>query len=333
MKSPIRIKVIARGLSGHAWAGQLPAAGSFTNECGFLFDLHETAYDWLVVIDDVSRKLAAKPEILACADEHTLLVTSEPPTITCYGAAFCGQFAHVLTSQPPSALRHPGRIHSHTGNLWFNGHSYQELNVRDLPSKSGVLSTVCSSKQQNHTLHKARHSFCHWLLQEIPEMDLFGHGYRPLQQKYHALDPYRFHLAIENYRGPHHWTEKLADPFLSGSFPFYYGCTNIRDYFPAESLLEIDLFDRSAALDLMRGAITNAGFYESRREALHEARRLVLNDYNLLQMIELFVLAHFRAERRASGRPLLGRKQMRLRQPADALHLAKWRLVRHFNRV
>lgn len=333
MKYPIRIKLIARGLSGHAWARQMPASGSFTNECRFLFDLRETAYDWLVVIDDVSRKFAAKPEILACADEHTLLVTTEPPTITCYGAAFSGQFAHVLTSQPPTALRHPSRIYSHTGNLWFNDHSYLDLNDSDLPSKSEVLSTVCSSKQQKHTLHNTRHSFCHWLLGKIPEMDLFGHGHRPMQHKYHALDPYRFHLAIENYRGLHHWTEKLADSFLSGSFPFYYGCTNIGDYFPAESLLEIDLFDRAAALNLIRGTITNDGFYESRREALLEARRLVLNDYNLLHMIEFFVVVHFSAERSASRRSLLGRKQMRMRQPADALHHAKWHFARHFKQV
>lgn len=329
MKSPVRIKLIARGHSGCAWARQLPANGSFTGECRFLFDLHDTGYDWLVVIDDVSRRLNSKPERLSCADEHTLLVTTEPPSITFFGRAFSGQFAHVLTSQPPEALPHPGRIYSHTGNLWFNGHSYQELHNAALPDKSAALSTVCSSKRQKHTLHNDRHQFSHWLLGELPEMGLYGHGYLPLEHKYHALDPYRFHLAIENYRGLHHWTEKLADPLLSGSFPIYYGCTNLGDYFPAESFLEIDIYNREQSLDTIRAITSDSSFLQSRRDALIQARHLVLHDYNLLNMIERLVLERFSPTCRSTGRPLHGRKQMRLRHPLDAALLAKWHLARH----
>lgn len=327
--SKIRIKLIARGQDGFIWAKQLPKSGSFTGDCEFVFSIGEQDYDWLVVIDDVSRQLMMPPEVLSCADEHTLLVTTEPASITHYGDAFCAQFEQVLTSQPSEALRHTNRIFSHTGNVWFNGHRYDELDGNEFPEKTTDFSTVCSSKQQKHTIHNERYQFCHWLANELPSMDLFGHGSRYIEHKYDALDPYRFHLAIENYSGLHHWTEKLADPYLSGCFPIYYGCQNIADYFPTESFLEIDLFNRSEAIEKIRNVIEDAAFFESRQDALYEARRLVMNDYNLLSMIERLVLEKFVPTRKPSKRPLYNRKQMRIRRPSDALRHLKWKLAGH----
>lgn len=324
----IRIKIISRGRASHHWAAQLPASGSFTGQCTFCLDAGETLYDWLVVIDDVSRELGARPERLACADEHTLLVTTEPPTITCYGDGFSRQFAHVLTSQPERSLPHPGRIYSHTGNLWFNGHTYQQLHGAGLPDKSRELSTLCSTKQQKHTIHNDRYSFSMWLISQLPDTDLFGHGSTYIEHKYDALDPYRYHLAIENYRGQHHWTKKLADSYLSGCFPIYYGCTNVADYFPADSFLQIDIYNRGLALDQIRSVIEDDRHYTSRKEALLEARRRVMEDYNLMRMIELLVLEKFDPSLKPSGRRLHGRKQMRVLHPADAIGLLRWRLSR-----
>ena len=325
----IRIKLIARGRPSNRWSLQLPQSGSFSEQCSFHFSRDEANYDWLVVIDDVSRGVLTPAEKLSCADEHTLLVTTEPPTITCYGKGFTEQFAHVLTSQPEKALPHPGRIYSHTGNLWFNGHSYTELNGHGIPDKNRKLSTVCSSKQQKHTIHNDRYQFCQWLKKQLPDMGLFGHGSGFIERKYDALDPYRYHLAIENYRGAHHWTEKLADAYLSGCFPIYYGCTNIADYFPGESFLEIDIHRRHEALEKIRSVVEDGSHYESRKDALYVARSRVMKEYNLLQMIESLVVEKYSPNRKSHGRRLYGRKQMRLRHPTDALRLMEWRLSRH----
>ena len=329
MTSKIRIKLIARGRNGSAWSKQLPQDGTFTGECEFLFSKEERDYYWLVVIDDVSRSLKATPEILNCAEEHTLFVTTEPPTITRYGKGFCSQFAQVLTSQPPEALQHPNRIYSHTGNLWFNGHGYEALDGKPFPEKTAGLSTVCSSKQQKHTIHNDRYQFCHWLMQEIPSMGLFGHGSRYVENKFDALDPYRFHLAIENYSGLHHWTEKLADPYLSGCFPIYYGCPNLGDYFPEQSFLQIDIFNRPEALEKIRSVLGDETFFEKRQDALHEARRRVMREHNLLFMIENLVVNGFDTNKKSSGKPLFNRKQMRVRHPADAIRHLKWHIGRY----
>lgn len=325
---PIRVKINAKGQNAYHWRSQLPDGVDTVGGCQFVLEKDDPDYDWLVVIDDVSRRLQREPERLVCADEHTLLVTTEPPTITRYGRSFTSQFAYVLTSQPESALRHSGRIYSHTGNLWFCGHRFSELDGKPLMKKRLPISTVCSSKQQKFTLHNNRYRFSQWLAGKIPELEMFGHGVRYIEFKREALDPYRFHLAIENFRGQHHWTEKLSDAFLCSCVPIYYGCTNLADYFPKESFIEIDLEKWETALEVIRRVIDDPQEYESRKESIYEARRLALNDYNLLHMIARIVEENYQAGRSASKRPVFGRKQMRLRNPVDAVSHAIWKLKR-----
>jgi hypothetical protein len=320
----IRVKLINRGQAGHLWARQTPGDAGVWGDCEFIFARDADAYDWLVVIDDVSRSYTAAPETLACADSHTLLVTTEPPTITRYGRAFSRQFAHVLTSQDPAALPHPHRIHAQTGNLWFNGYHFDHLASSTPPEKSRPLSTVCSSKRQQHTLHNVRLEFTRWLQGKLPAMDLFGHGTRPIEHKYDALDPYRFHLAIENHLAPHHWTEKLADPYLSHTIPIYCGCPNIADYFPAESYVAIDIRRPAEALDIIQAVLADPAAYQNRADALREARRRLLYQYNLIAVVENFIGRHYQPDQPASRRPLYGRKQMRLRHPGDMISHILW---------
>lgn len=325
----IQVKIIARGNSSRPWKNQIPGKKNNWCNCSFIFDRDEGHYDWLVVIDDISRRHASKPEKLTCADEHTLLVTTEPPTITRYGRSFAAQFEHVLTSQSAHALPHPKRIQSQTGNLWFNGHSYDEIVDNGIPQKNLALSTVCSSKQQRYTVHKDRHNFTHWLKQKLPQLDIFGHGVRFIKNKYQSLDPYRYHLAIENYIGPHHWTEKLADPYLSGAVPIYYGCPNLGDYFPEDSFIAIDINKREAAYETIKTSISDPLDYTKRLEALREAQQLVLNKYNLLAILDRLIPEHYASTRKASGRRLYNRKQMRSKHPRDLMSHIYWGAKRH----
>ena len=331
VSSPIKVKIIARGQPSHAWKSQMPSNSDCWGECLFIFERSCEDYDWLVVIDDLSRGHTSQPEVINCADQHTLLVTTEPPSITRYGRSFAAQFEHVLTSQSERALPHPNRLHSHTGNLWFNGHSYDEIVAHGIPKKNALLSTVCSSKQQSHTIHKNRYDFTYWLKQKLPELDIFGHGVRFVQNKYEAMDAYRYHLAIENYIGPHHWTEKLSDPYLSGAVPIYYGCPNIDEYFPKDSYIAIDINNREEAYDTINSFITDPKDYENRLDALREAQRLILNEYNLLAMLDQMISSHYSPTRKTSGRLIYNRKQMRYRHPRDLISHIYWGAKRHLN--
>jgi hypothetical protein len=143
---------------------------------------------------------------------------------------------------------------------------------------------VFSPKRQRHTLHHRRNRFMRQLMDALPELDVYGRGARALDDKAEALDSYRYHVAIENHVGPHHWTEKLADAFLGLTLPFYCGCTNVRDYFPQDSFIPIDMNDTGDAVHRIRAAIAGDQ-YTQRLPAIREARRRVLYEYNFFALV------------------------------------------------
>lgn len=290
----IRIKFLAKfkpGADGDGWENCFPGplgTPSRWGNCEFIFDRYERDYDWLVVWDDLPSVAGERhtlwEEPLACPLERTLLVTTEPSSIKVYGSGFLRQFGHVLTSQERWAVgHHPGAIYSQTSYVWFYANTLPRANygyIRDhIPlNKTSEISAVCSTKQQRHTLHHRRYEFVMELKSRIPKMELFGRGVRFVEDKADALDSFKYHVAIENFHGMHHWTEKLADPFLGACMPVYYGCPNAEDYFPAESFLRIDITNAEAASETIRRAIRDK-HYEKNIAAILESRRRVVEEY------------------------------------------------------
>lgn len=290
----IRIKFLAKfkpGADGRGWENCFPGpAGAPTRwgNCEFIFDRTERIYDWLVVWDDLPSAVGERhtlwEEVLACPREHTLLVTTEPSSIKVYGSRFLRQFGNILTSQEPWAVgHHPGAIYAQTSYVWFYANTLPRANygyIRDhIPlNKTGGISAICSTKQQRHTLHHKRYEFVMGLKSRIPEMELFGRGIRYIEDKADALDCFKYHVAIENFHGPHHWTEKLADPFLGACMPVYYGCPNAEDYFPPESFIRIDIGDLDASVETIRRAMKDK-LHEKNLFAILESRRRVIEEY------------------------------------------------------
>jgi hypothetical protein len=292
-----RIKFLSNSTQPAAiatWRRQLPDAAPVWGNCEFLFEPNERDYDWLVVYDRfpsvVGERFSLWSEKLACAPENTLFITVEPSSIKSYEPVFLRQFGHVLTGHEPWSIDQPGVIRSQPALRWFYGHGGQALKTLDQmraetpPAKPLPISTVCSSKQQKHTLHQKRYEFTQRLKQAIPELEIFGHGVRPMQDKAEAIDPYRYHIAIENHRCDHHWTEKVSDVFLGWGLPLYYGCTNLKAYFPEASFIEIDIEDLPGTIARIR-QLLESDAYESRLPAIQEARDLILNRYNLFAVV------------------------------------------------
>ena len=282
-------------------------------------------YDWLVVFDE----LPVACEELACPREHTILCTWEPVSIKSYSCAYTRQFGHLLTNRPPEAERHP---HYHLGRgyfLWF---------VRNFPEigmaidKPKVLSAVCSSKQMRHTAHHDRFRLVDELAKAVPEMDWFGRGVRPLERKEDALVPYRYHIAVENHIGVHHWTEKFSDAILCECLPFYAGDPAIGEIFPKECFIPIPIDDPAEAVQIVREAIAN-GEYEKRREAILEAKRLILGKYNFWhQVIGVVEGSGARLKRRdaaSMGGRIYARKELRKHNLSAALEDG-WAHLRRF---
>ena len=153
--------------------------------------------------------------------------------------------------------------------------------------KQRLISVISSSKQMRHTKHAARYKLAEELSKNIPDIDWFGHGVRGFEKKYEVLEPYKYHVTIENHIGKYHWSEKLSDVFLAECLPFYAGDPAADEIFPKESFIPIPIDDPKAAADIIKTAIANQE-YEKRRDAILEAKRLILTKYNFAaQVLEL----------------------------------------------
>lgn len=328
-RTRLRVKVI----SNHAtekWLHQFPHGEPVWGECTFVFEREARDYDWLVVYDDVSSRPGdAKGmgrEALACSREHTLLVTFEPSSVKIYGDDYTRQFGAVLTSQPEWALPHPRRIYSQPALHWYYGVGsrgivpFDAILAETADIKTHDVSMVYSPKAMRHTLHHRRARFMRELVKRMPELDVFGRQTpRPLDDKAECLRGYRYHVAIENFIGLHHWTEKLADAYLGLTLPFYCGCPNLAEYFPEESFIRIDIHDVDGSVAAMRRAVANREF-EKRLSAIIEAKRRVMFEYNLFAVVAREIARlHRPGALSESGAVVLSRHAMRLSSPAVAL--------------
>lgn len=304
---------------------QTPQNSGKLNNCFFSFNPLEKDYDWLVVIDDIAKIVPNRIENLSCPKENTILVTTEPSSITRYGRAFAQQFQYLITNQPSDILPHPNSLRSHTGNLWMYGENYDVIKKQVPMKKTKKISTICSNKQQGHTAHARRFEFTKKMEEEIAVLERFGRGFKWIDKKAEALDNYEFHVCIENHIGENVWTEKLADAFLGYTVPIYCGCPNIYDYFPKDSLIQIDINDFDKSIKIIQDIINTPGEYERRLTAVIEARRRVIEEYNLLAMIVEIVQEAKPAEFKL-GQKIYSRRLMRVRYCPDLFRYFRFRI-------
>jgi len=327
---PIVVKFIARmppDYTEHRFRRQLPDVESVWGSCRFVFDAAAEEYDWLVVYHDVYRPRGSlSMEKLRCPREKTILITTEPSTITVYGKDYLRQYGTVITSQEPWAIPHPNPIFTQPGLVWFYGfsdtggsvRSYDEMHAANPPEKNRLISTVCSSRRGMLTLHTRRVHFTEKLKSAIPELDIFGHGVKPMSDKAEALDPYKYHITVENHVYPHHLTEKLPDAFLGYTLPFYHGSPNAADYFPPESFIHIDIENFKRSLDIIQSTIDN-NEYKDRMPYIIEARRRVLDEHNIFALLERYISKNnnrFYAQvQRGVEEVIMNRQTLRLKKP------------------
>ena len=283
--SPPLVKVVSK--TGNL-PRQLPVSQKWGN-IRFTFEKDARAYDWFVVYDDIPapKPFKFREEKLACPPQNSILYTHEPSVVKTHGSGFVNQFAAVLTCHEEWAMSHSNKIAIHPASPWWydiENSSYESLKQATAKPKSDIISTICSSKRQSHTLHYRRYHFTRALKAALPTLDWFGHGERPIKDKKTALDSYCYHVVVENHLCPHYWTEKLADAFLGFTLPFYCGCPNAADYFPPDSFIPIDINTPATVAQTIKEAIATDE-YSRRLPAILEARRRVLDTHNFFAVI------------------------------------------------
>jgi hypothetical protein len=255
-------------------ARQAPGGVLAWKDAVFIINKESAYCDAWVIHEGLGRS-----ESTQCPADRLFFLSCEPPEIKTYGAGWLAPFASVITCHRD--LRHPRIVLGQTALPWHVCRSYDQLAGGDFPAKDANLSVICSDKATIDG-HRRRLRFVEGLIEHI-SMPRFGRGFNALSDKWDGLAPYRYSIAIENSQHDHYWTEKIADCFLAGTVPIYWGAPNIRDYFPAEAMIVLDTLDPREAARIIKAEATKEG-YEKRLPALREAKRRVLEDYNLLQL-------------------------------------------------
>lgn len=322
---PIRVKMISYGCDKKHPPLQF-------GNCLFLWDPDETDYDWALVYDEVPKctmgTIVGQREPLLCHPSQTLFVSQEPESIKLYPSCFLRQFGHVLSTQPEELIRHAGHVRSGGGLFWLYGVKDAEIfEQKEFAEKTKLISVVAAAKRQKKTLHSQRYDLLTYLTDNLPDLDWYGWGVKHLERKVDAVEPYKYHIALENFNGPHHWTEKIAEAFLGLSLPFYAGSRTILEYFPEESLIFIPMDNPPEALRIIQEAIAQ-GEYEKRLDAIREARKIVLEKYNFYALASGIIEKHHDPSLKALPEQFLTGRH-RLRKMLPNLLWEAWEILRY----
>jgi hypothetical protein len=249
-------------------------------------------YDYVVVVDDVGAKVNVD-----CSKENIILFTGEPPFVKIYPDKFLNQFGAVFTCQK-QILKHHNAYRSMPPLPWMTGcdlkanshtsenegMTYDDFQKFDNQARLDKICLITSNKKLSKG-HRQRVDFALKLKQAMPrQVDIYGNGFRNIPDKFDVQSKYKYSVVIENSSYPDYWTEKLADTYLAGSYPIYFGCPNINDYFTNDELSLIDIKDFDAAVATIK-KIIDVHKYDHSIEALQNAKRKVLNKYNMFAVI------------------------------------------------
>jgi hypothetical protein len=270
---------------------QTPYNKGIWNCCQFFVNNECDDYDYWIVYDNLKEKLKTKCKC-------TILITGEPESVKSYDTSFLKQFDYIISCQEnlkhdhliisQEALPwHIGRVQNNHISFAFNK-NYDELKNMSSIKKGKLISLIASNKQITDG-HQERVKFIHYLKDEFNgTIDFFGRGFNEIGDKWDAIAPYKYHIVLENSSYPNYWSEKLADCYLAEAFPIYYGCTNLKEYFPEGSFEMIDIFNYYNAKNLINKCI-NESVFEKSMDKIHVCKNLILDKYNLFPMVVDFI--------------------------------------------
>ncbi len=264
------------------WAGllrQTPGGSGIWDGIRFTLEPIEEC-DFLIMLNNRKRTATR----VQCPRENVWAVIQEPYIRYLHDWIIEGHesFSKVFTHYLPYS--DPKYVPSQPAIPWHVSRTFDQLVKEKISKKTRDISWILS-KLTFLPGHKKRMAFLNSLKQNARfDIDVFGRGIRYVKDKWDGLAPYKYSLAIENSSGPHYWTEKVSDCFLTWTVPIYYGCTNLEEYFPEESFIRINIEEPEKSIEKIKEAI-NRNEWEKRIPALEEARNLVLYRYQFFPYV------------------------------------------------
>lgn len=237
----------------------------------------EEECDLYVVVDKNPHAIKTR-----CPDGGLWLVHYEPPVdIYSYYKENYPYYDLINTQwQDIDSLNIPGKI---VHDRYFINSTFAlrpqpaPLTKESFFSKQDRVSAILSNANSLPG-HKFRQKLITFLQSKKFDYDHYGFGYNYIQCKSEGLDPYKYSIAVENSAIPFYVTEKIADCFARMTMPIYWGCPNITEYFPAESMIIIDEHDLEGSLERIEEAV-RTDLWSKNFEALVEAHNRVFEEH------------------------------------------------------
>ena len=236
-------------------------------------------------------EISIEPQLPKC---RTAFIMAEPEVVRPISCKFFNQFGFVI-SQTNKDITVPHKVRTPCWP-WYAGVDFSNPNSKETTKgydffknyaaepKVAKLSIVTSGRT-SLPQHIKRLRFIEKLSELIPQhIEFFGRDSNPVDDKFEALAPFKYHLALENSVDKNSWTEKLADPLLCWTHPFYVGCPNAQDYLPSGSFTALDIDKPDEAASIISSAIENQ-LWEKQLSEMKKAREILLEKHNASRVI------------------------------------------------
>jgi hypothetical protein len=227
--------------------------------------------DFWVIISSTPETLKVK-----VPPGNTIFITSEEYIQHQYLPKYLKQFDRIITSRRD--INGNNVIKDYYINGWFVRKTYDQLKNDATVIKTKKLSVISS----NLVLlpgHRLRYEFVNRLIGHFKDkIDVFGKGYSFIDDKWDALAPYEYSVAIENASIHNYFTEKIVDCYLSETMPIYFGCPNITDFFKEDSLLLINPENYKESIRKIEEIIDGDQYFMVRKKII-EQKHVILDNY------------------------------------------------------
>ena len=274
-----------------------PASAFLKQSPDFSNKLGNVAFTFGQVIPDDTEVLISFNRASYTIKTHvpksrTIFIAAEPDVIHPYSSRFLNQYGLVVTTtlKPLDTKKR----HRATCWYWYAGYDlsgkeahrgYDWFKSLEKPKHKADKIAIVTSNKVYTEYHRKRMLLVETLMEKIPDhIEVYGRGFKTIDDKADALLPYKFNLAVENGEGLHVWTEKLTDPWLCWSFPFYAGCSNVAEYFPSDGFEMINLDEPVAEAERMVKEMEN-GRWEAAQSSISVARQKVLEEENIMTLM------------------------------------------------
>lgn len=187
-------------------------------------------------------------------------------------------------------------VDNHTdtqATFWFIDKPYsliESLKYSEVSEQKNKNCSAIFTSKHNH-----RNAFFSQLSKEYHEIDFYGKSisnivgnnfYKGVLNKnglckLEGLQGYEKSIAVENSSQSGYFTEKIVDCFISWTLPIYWGCPDIENLFPRESVRIIDLRNIPDCIEKIKEPISKIEI-----EAIGEARQMAMKKYNFWAAIE-----------------------------------------------